>query len=217
MVLMAIVDARYRFILADFGTNGRVSDEGVLQNTKFFKKLQNKKFNIPDPENIESSSRCLPYVFVTDDAFPLRAVMLKPYRQAGLNNHEKKIFNYRLSRARRLVEYAFGILSSRFRIYHTQINIEPDKIENIVMATIALHNFLMENVPYSYAPTRCFYHENINNGTVVNRGYDTARSTMEDLQRQNQGNVLNNAKIIRQEYQNYFVNEGKVPWQDNFI
>lgn len=217
MVLMAIVDARYRFILADFGTNGRVSDGGVLQNTKFFKKLQNKKLNIPDPENIESSSRCLPYVFVTDDAFPLRTDMLKPYRQADLNNHEKKIFNYRLSRARRLVENAFGILSSRFRIYHTQINIEPDKIENIVMATIALHNFLMENVPYSYAPTRCFYHENINNGTVVNRGYDTERSTMEDLQRRNQGNVLNNAKIIRQEYQNYFVNEGKVPWQDNFI
>ncbi|RVE47831.1 hypothetical protein evm_007586 [Chilo suppressalis] len=136
MVLMAIVDARYRFILADFGTNGRVSDGGVLQNTKFFKKLQNKKLNIPNPENIESSSRCLPYVFVTDDAFPLRADMLKPYRQADLNNYEKKIFNYRLSRARRIVENAFGILSSRFRIYHTKINIEPDKIQNVVMATI---------------------------------------------------------------------------------
>lgn len=85
------------------------------------------------------------------------------------------------------------------------------------MATIALHNFLMENVPFSYAPPRCFYQENINNGTVANNGYDTTRSTMENLQRRNQGNVFNNAKILRQEYQNYFVNEGKVPWQDNFV
>ncbi|CAK1592763.1 unnamed protein product [Parnassius mnemosyne] len=92
MVLMAIVDARYRFLLADFGTNGRVSDGGVLQNTKFFQKLQNKKLNIPNPENIEGSSRCLPYVFIGDDAFPLRTDMIKPYRQGDLNTHEKKNF-----------------------------------------------------------------------------------------------------------------------------
>lgn len=30
MVLMAIVDAQYQFILCDFGTNRRVSDGGVF-------------------------------------------------------------------------------------------------------------------------------------------------------------------------------------------
>ena len=35
MLLLGIVDARYRFILADFGINGRISDGGVLQNTFF--------------------------------------------------------------------------------------------------------------------------------------------------------------------------------------
>lgn len=217
MVLMAIVDARYRFILADFGTNGRVSDGGVLQNTKFFEKLRDKRLNLPNSEQIEHSSRCLPYVFVADDAFPLRTDMIKPYRQADLTSYEKKIFNYRLSRARRIVENAFGILASRFRIYHTQLNIEPENIEKLVMATCVLHNFLIELVPNSYAPPRCLYRENIDAGTVVTTGYDTTRSNIEDLQVQTQGNVINDAKKVRLEYQTYFVNEGKVPWQDNYI
>ena len=36
MVLLAIVDARYRFLLADFGTNGQISDGDVLRNTTIF-------------------------------------------------------------------------------------------------------------------------------------------------------------------------------------
>ena len=40
MVLLATADANYRFILFDFGTNGRVSDGGVLHNTGFVRKLQ---------------------------------------------------------------------------------------------------------------------------------------------------------------------------------
>nr|CAI5843363.1 unnamed protein product [Callosobruchus analis] len=31
MVLLAVVDARYQFIMCDFGVNGRISDGGVLQ------------------------------------------------------------------------------------------------------------------------------------------------------------------------------------------
>lgn len=57
MVLLAIVDAQYQFILCDFGTNGRISDGGVLQNTVFFLKLQNNDLNIPPKEQIRNSSK----------------------------------------------------------------------------------------------------------------------------------------------------------------
>lgn len=216
MVLLAIVDAKYQFIMCDFGTNGRVSDGGVLQNTKFFEKLQNNLLNIPGESKIRNCSRSLPYVFVADDAFPLRVDMMKPFRQADLTFQDRKIYNYRVSRARRIVENAFGILASRFRIFHTPINLEPNKIESVVMATCVLHNFLMKVVPNFYSPPECFDRENTEDGTTV-LGYHTTDSRMQRLDRKNPGNTAFSAKKMREDFMNYFVNEGQIPWQLNFI
>jgi hypothetical protein len=55
-------------------------------------------------------------ILVGDDAFPLKTYSLKPYLHRTLT-YEQNIFNYRLSRARRIVENVFGILASRFRIF----------------------------------------------------------------------------------------------------
>ena len=51
----------------------------------------------------------LPYVIVADDAFPLKPHLMIPYSFLSLSK-ENRVFNYRLSRARRISENAFGIL-----------------------------------------------------------------------------------------------------------
>lgn len=217
VVLMAIVDAKYRFILCDFGTNGRVSDGGVLLNTKFFEKFANNSLNIPPKEKLNHSSRILPYVFVADDAFALRQDMMKPFRQRDVvDNVMKRIYNYRISRARRVVENAFGILAARFRVFRTAINLSPENIESVVMASCALHNYLIAKLPSYYASAECFDQENIETGTTT-PGLTTMGSTMEPLQRNHVGDVPNNAKHMREEFMDYFMNEGKVPWQDKFM
>ena len=66
---------------------------------------------------------------------------MKPYPSRNLDE-SKRIFNYRLSRARRIVENVFGILTCRFGVLKHAIPLEPEKVENAVLACCALHNFL---------------------------------------------------------------------------
>ena len=70
---------------------------------------------------------------MADDAFPLKDYIQKPYGQVGLTK-EMRIFNYRQSRARHIVENAVGILANRFRVFMTPIGLAPEKVEAIVLA-----------------------------------------------------------------------------------
>ena len=118
--------------------------------------------NIPPPETIGQFASPFPYVLVADEAFPLKTYIMKPYARRGLNATER-LFNYRLSRARRIVENAFGILASRFRIFRTQIMLQPHKVETAVLAATVLHNFLRVNCGAAYIPTASVDVENIVN------------------------------------------------------
>ena len=103
IVLMGICDANYKFILVDIGNTGWNSDGGVLTNSKIDHIINDQKNkNLPIPEVILETSQAFPYVFVGDDAFPLRANLLKPYPREALHRKER-IYNYRLSRARRII------------------------------------------------------------------------------------------------------------------
>ena len=79
--------------------------------------------------------------FVGDDAFPLRHYLMKPFPSRALS-HKERLYNYRLSRARRTVENAFGILANRFRVFHTAICLQPDNVEPVIIAACVLHNMI---------------------------------------------------------------------------
>lgn len=64
---MAMVNAQLEFIYVNVGTNGRVSDGGVFENTSFRQKLYNNQLSLP-----EVGKYNLNCVFVGDDAFPLQ-------------------------------------------------------------------------------------------------------------------------------------------------
>ena len=168
VVLLAVVDADYKFIYVDIGCNGRVADGGVFRNCSFSKALEDNTLHIPPPEPLPNQSVSIPYMLVADDAFPLKEYLQKPYAQAGLTR-ENRIYNYRLSRARRIVENAFGILANRFRIFGAPIPLKPEKVEAIVMACCSLHNFLRTQVASRnlYTPRGSLDFENPDNHEVV--------------------------------------------------
>ncbi|KAH8033532.1 hypothetical protein HPB51_013609 [Rhipicephalus microplus] len=99
IVLLAVVDSDYKFVIVDVGAYGKQSDGGVLEQSKFGCRLENGKLHIPRDLELPNTSYSAPCVFVGDEAFPLRTDFLRPYPGRGLEG-EKRIFNYRLSRAR---------------------------------------------------------------------------------------------------------------------
>lgn len=143
IVLLALVDAYYKFVVVDVGAYGRNSDGGIFEKSTLGKLLDQKKLNIPEDKPLIPGSEPLPHVIVGDEAFPLKHYLLRPYSKNDLlNNEPNKIFNYRLSRARRIVENAFGILRARWRVFQGPMQVQPEMVDKIVLATCCLHNFL---------------------------------------------------------------------------
>jgi len=84
----------------------------------------------------------LPFVLLGDEAFPLKENLLRLYPGKNLTEGQLN-FNFRLSRARRVVENAFGILAARFGVFRRPMLV---KAELIVKAATVLHNFLREDI-----------------------------------------------------------------------
>lgn len=188
IILMAVVDHNYLFSYVNIGSNGRNSDGGIFRNTNLYRQLEN---GLLPPGNY----------LVGDAAFPLKTYLMKPYPGTQLTT-KQKVFNYRLSRARGLVESTFGILVSRFRVFEKPISLPPQKTDLIVKACCAIHNWLRQTNPSPDAPIT---------GDFSSKG----------LQSKISNNMINNpskaSQRIRDQLADWFVGSGSIPWQLNQI
>ena len=86
----------------------------------------------PDLAPCPGDERHLSYYICADDAFPLKGNIMKSYGYKVMMV-ERRIYNYRISRARRVVENALGTMANRFRMFHTRIGLElADVMTSIV-------------------------------------------------------------------------------------
>lgn len=202
---MAICDADYRFIHIDIGSPGADGDMNVFARTEFGKKILEDCVTLQLPENSDINGVDTPFFFVADDAFPLSQRIMKPY--SGKLTDEERIFNYRLSRARRTIENAFGILVMRWGCLRSEFNTHPDKTKLIVAACCALHNYLLNRCPlYANAADRYDKEGNLIEG-------DWRKIPQMDQINSNAGPENETAKQIRDRLRHYFNNVFILPWQ----
>ncbi|XP_057299342.1 uncharacterized protein LOC130629968 [Hydractinia symbiolongicarpus] len=217
IVLLALVDANYKFIYVDVGCNGRISVGAVYQNSTLSKAIHDNVVNIPPQRLVGNGEYLLPHFIVADDAFPLKKYIMKPYAFRGLSR-EKRIFNYRLSRARRIVENAFGILANRFRVVLSPMLLPPENVKKVTLACCALHNFLRKKKPSEYSPPGSFDVKNLKNGSVHSCEWRSqTQRGMESINFAGSNNYKNDARIIRDKFCAYFNSTGAVPWQETFV
>jgi hypothetical protein len=99
-------------LFVDVGCQGRISDSGVFMNTGLYNKLETKTVFLPQPVPLNRREKSVPYFFIGDEAFPLSENLMKVYPGQHPKDSKERIFNYRICRARRVVENIFGLVIS---------------------------------------------------------------------------------------------------------
>ena len=214
IIFLAIVDAHYKFLEVDIGRNGAASDAQVFNHSDMRQAIEDETAGLPGRAPIHPDDGAIPYYFIGDDAFALKTWLMKPYSRRGLK-YEEKIFNYRLSRARRVVENAFGILVKRFRCLLKTLEVGPDKAATIVLACVILHNLMRIRYPrmQQRAGDRLDNRGRIMRGTWRN---DDQLVGGQNLPGGNYG--AREAKELRNYLRDHFNSpRGSVPWQYRMV
>lgn len=200
IILQAVVDAEGKFVIVDVGEAGKNSDGGVFMSSTFGCMFRDQNLNLPKPRTLHTNN-CIefPYVFVGDEAYALHKHMMKPFSKASLTR-ERRIYNYRHSRARRIVECAFGMMAKKFRIFEIPMLTHPDVSKSIVLACCVLHNVIR-----------------IKEGHLFEI-YDELMSIDEDCDKDQETVRARAAKAayqVRDNFLQYFNSkDGSVPWQE---
>ncbi|VEN60179.1 unnamed protein product [Callosobruchus maculatus] len=204
IILLAVFDASYKFTLIDVGAYGKNSDGGVFSRCSFGKRFFNGDLDFPPDKPLPGTTTPIPHVLVGDEAFPLNKHLMRPYPGNQLRGDEKKkIYNYRLSRARNVSEDGFGILTKKFRLYQRRLELTPEHLDSVVLATCCLHNFLRDDSEVMF---RELCEEEIGENSVVHAITRIG------------GSFSGTALLVRERFKEYFsTKDGSVDWQLSIV
>ena len=184
---------------------GKQSDAGILSHSHLGQALlPPNSLHLPDDATITGAEELgpVPYVVVGDEAFPLQRHVMHPYPGRNCTEAEES-YNYRHSRARRIVECTFGILAARWRVYHMKLGVAPVTVNQIIQAATILHNMLQrDSIPASTAELIEDYNPDNIHGLDGLHLLGT-RGTTE-------------AARIREKFKEYFVAH-PLPWQTQYV
>ncbi|XP_034040603.1 putative nuclease HARBI1 [Thalassophryne amazonica] len=213
IVLMAVVDAGYKFLYVDVGAEGGASDGEPWKNCTLHEAVEDKRAGLPGPAPLPNDDKPVPYHFIADDAFALRTWLMKPFSHHS-QNHREIIYSCRLSRARCVVENTFGILSQRFRCFSTTMQQNPETISLITMCACVLHNLILSRYPL--ASTDVDHEDSATHNLIPGAWREVPQ--MEGLMPLSEDHIQNEAKEQREYLSHYYSSPaGAVPWQERMV
>lgn len=197
---------------------GSMSDGRVWSNSDFGQALDHGEIDLPLDKPLPGSDISFPHFFVGDEAFPLKRNLMRPFpgRMHQVLSDEQRIFNYRLSRARRVLENAFGILTMRWQVLNSPLICSVDKGEDIIKVLVCLHNMLMDNKVDYVNPVQLELEQQ--DGSIQSKAW-TAQVIENHFQRLGRVGANRAASIVngmREHFANYLASDigtAQAPWQ----
>ena len=123
------------------GSAGSQCDGEIFKHGSLGAICKSEYFPPPD-KVVQSGVSDIPFFVLGDEALALDQNLMKSYPHRTAIGDER-VFNYRLSWARRIVENAFGILCAKFRVLLRTMELDVSNAMQVVLACLVLHNFLM--------------------------------------------------------------------------
>ena len=223
IVLLAICDARYCFSLFDLGQYGSNNDSGILKNSQMGNMFEDDLLNVPPDSKLhKDDTKTCPYFLLGDEIFPLKKWLMRPFPGKSATE-EERIYNYRQSRARRVIENCFGILSARFRILQKPIRASVENVEKFVLACLALHNYLRLTDNAHYTPAGFIDSEDRDGNFIPGEwrsqnGNTSAWGNFQNINPVRGSRPRVDALNVRNQLKDYLnSDEGSVPWQLDYI
>ena len=138
VLLQGVVDQNYLFTDICIGWPGSVHDARVLANSCIYKKASQKQILCGKEINVHGTR--VPTFLVGDSAYPLSTWLMKPFPHSSHLTASQKSYDYHLSRARIVVENAFGKLKARWQRLMKCNDMNIDNVSHVVTACCILHN-----------------------------------------------------------------------------
>ena len=138
IVLQAVVDHECRFWNVNVGWPGQVHDARVLSNSDLFHQAEMGTLLRNRPRVINGVN--VPLIILGDHAYPLLPWLMKPFVHHGSITNEQRVYNFRHSRARMVVENTFGRLKGRWRCLIKRNDTSTDDVPLLILACCVLHN-----------------------------------------------------------------------------
>ncbi|XP_066455104.1 uncharacterized protein [Eleutherodactylus coqui] len=197
IVLLALVDSNYRFIAIDVGAYGTTGCCSIFKKSHLGRKMKEGQLDLPECKPLPGTTRPpMPFVFVADEAFGLTENILRPYPNRNITPI-RKVFNYRLIRARRAIDSAFGILANKWRVFYAPVQLEANFVQDIIKAACVLHNLVLLRDGFVF--------EDILSNPLHDVAWSTVRGPVSGM-------------LVRNSFASYFVSpQGEIPWQNEKI
>ena len=138
VILQAVVDHQYLFRDINVGWPRSVLDARVLAHSALFMKAE--EGTILDGQSKQIEGCTIPVFLIGDSAYPLLKWLIKPYPENDHMTEQRRNFNYQLSRARIVVENAFGRLKARWSRLMKKNDMNVKNIHHVIAACCVLHN-----------------------------------------------------------------------------